>query len=91
MVFYDLTESQDPEREVRETAASIQRTPMPLTGPMIKFALFRTGPDEYYWFTVCHHIAIDGMGIALTGRRIAAVYSALAAGKPVPRLLRLPA
>lgn len=84
LVFYDLTESQDPEREVRETAASIQRTPMPLTGPMIKFALFRTGPDEYYWFTVCHHIAIDGMGIALTGRRIAAVYSALAAGKPVP-------
>ncbi len=84
LVFYDLTESPDPEREVRETAASIQRTPMPLTGPMIKFALFRTGPDEYYWFTVCHHIAIDGMGIALTGRRIAAVYSALAAGKPVP-------
>uniref|UniRef100_UPI0026173CA6 non-ribosomal peptide synthetase n=1 Tax=Mycobacterium sp. TaxID=1785 RepID=UPI0026173CA6 len=84
LVFYDLTDSRDPEREVRETASSIQRTPMPLTGPMIKFALFRTGPDEYYWFTTFHHIAIDGMGIALIGRRIAAVYSALASGKPVP-------
>ncbi|WP_156623962.1 amino acid adenylation domain-containing protein, partial [Mycobacterium sp. 852002-40037_SCH5390672] len=84
LVFYDLTESREPEREVRETASSIQRTPMPLTGPMIKFALFRTAPDEYYWFTVCHHIAIDGMGIALIGRRIAAIYSALASGKPIP-------
>ncbi|WP_156748187.1 non-ribosomal peptide synthetase, partial [Mycobacterium sp. 1465703.0] len=84
LVFYDLTDSRDPEREVRETASSIQRTPMPLTGPMIKFALFRMAPDEYYWFTTCHHIAIDGMGIALIGRRIAAVYSALAAGKPIP-------
>ncbi len=84
LVFYDLTESRDPEREVRATASSIQNTPMPLTGPMIKFALFRTAPDEYYWFTTCHHIAIDGMGIALIGRRIAAVYSALASGKPIP-------
>ncbi len=84
LVFYDLTESRDPEREVRETASSIQKTPMPLTGPMIKFALFRTAPDEYYWFTTCHHIAIDGMGIALIGRRIAAVYSALTSGKPIP-------
>ncbi|ORA07842.1 non-ribosomal peptide synthetase, partial [Mycobacterium arosiense] len=84
LVFYDLTDARDPEREVRETAGSIQRTPMPLTGPMIKFALFRVAPDEYYWFTVCHHIAIDGMGIALVGRRIAAIYSALASEKPIP-------
>ncbi|MEB4212339.1 non-ribosomal peptide synthetase, partial [Mycobacterium sp. 94-17] len=84
LVFYDLTDARDPEREVRETASTIQRTPMPLTGPMIKFALFRTRPDEYYWFTTAHHIAIDGMGLALIGRRIAAVYSALSAGKPIP-------
>nr|WP_084271280.1 non-ribosomal peptide synthetase [Mycobacterium avium] len=84
LTFYDLSGSPDPEREVREMAASIQRTPMPLTGPMIKFALFRTGSAEYYWFTTCHHIAIDGMGIALVGRRIAAVYTALASAKPIP-------
>nr|AKO90064.1 MPS1 [Mycobacterium avium subsp. paratuberculosis] len=84
LTFYDLSGSSDPEREVREMTASIQRTPMPLTGPMTKFALFRTGSAEYYWFTTCHHIAIDGMGIALVGRRIAAVYTALASGKPIP-------
>ncbi|MGD1349472.1 condensation domain-containing protein, partial [Mycobacterium seoulense] len=81
--FYDLSDSPDPEREVRERASAIQRTPMPLTGPMINFYLFQTAPDEYYWFTCCHHIAIDGLGIALLGRRIAAVYSALASGAAI--------
>lgn len=83
LAFYDLCESPDPEREVRQRASAIQRTPMPLTGPMINFYLFQTAPDEYYWFTCCHHIAIDGLGIALLGRRIAAVYSALASGTAI--------
>ncbi len=83
LAFYDVSGSPDPEREVRERASAIQRTPMPLTGPMINFHLFQTAPDEYYWFSCCHHIAIDGLGIALLGRRIAAVYSALASGAPI--------
>ncbi|OBG90889.1 non-ribosomal peptide synthetase, partial [Mycobacterium sp. E3251] len=83
LAFYDLSDSSDPEREVRERASAIQRTPMPLTGPMINFYLFQTAPDEYYWFSCCHHIAIDGLGIALLGRRIAAVYSALASGAAI--------
>ncbi|WP_156675501.1 AMP-binding protein, partial [Mycobacterium sp. E188] len=83
LVFDDVSGSADPEGEARERASAIQRTPMPLTGPMMNFYLFQTAPDEYYWFTCCHHIAIDGMGIALIGRRIAAVYSALASGTAV--------
>ncbi|WP_156764146.1 condensation domain-containing protein, partial [Mycobacterium sp. E3247] len=83
LAFYDVSGSPDPEREVRERASAIQRTPIPLTGPMINFYLFQTAPDEYYWFTCCHHIAIDGLGIALLGRRIAAVYSALATGAAI--------
>ncbi|OJZ64101.1 non-ribosomal peptide synthetase, partial [Mycobacterium paraffinicum] len=83
LAFYDVSASADPEREVRERASAIQRTPMPLTGPMINFYLFQTAPDEYYWFSCCHHIAIDGLGIALIGRRIAAVYSALASGTAI--------
>ena len=57
---------------------------MPFTGPLFKFALFRTRPDEYYWFTCCHHIIIDGSGIALVGRRIATIYSAIVSGTPIP-------
>ena len=83
LAFEDVSGSSDPEREARDRASAIQRTPMPLTGPMVNFFLYRTGSDEYYWFTCFHHIAIDGLGIALIGRRIAAVYSALASGAAI--------
>ncbi|MGE5694194.1 MAG: condensation domain-containing protein, partial [Candidatus Sericytochromatia bacterium] len=83
LVCYDLSGSRDPVQEAHEIASSIQRTLMPLSGPLLKFALFRTRPDEYYWFTCCHHIIIDGSGIALLGRRIASIYSAIVSGTPI--------
>ena len=84
LAFYDLSGSRDPVQEARGIASSIQRTLMQFTGPLFKFALFRTRPDEYYWFTCCHHIIIDGSGIALVGRRIATIYSAIVSGTPIP-------
>ena len=84
LAFHDLSDSDHAVQEAQEIASSIQRTPMPFTGPLYKFALFRTGPDEYYWFVCCHHIIIDGLGMALMGRRIAAIYTALASGAPIP-------
>ena len=84
LAFYDLSGSRHPVQEAREIASSIQRTPMPFTDPLLKFALFRTRPDEYYWFTSCHHIIIGGMSIALVGRRIATIYSAIVSGTPIP-------
>ncbi|SPM37064.1 non-ribosomal peptide synthetase [Mycobacterium rhizamassiliense] len=82
--FHDLTGSEDPVREARETALSIQRTPMPLTGPLFKFALFKTKRDEFYLLACAHHIAIDGTGVVLVGQRIASVYSAIVSGAPLP-------
>ncbi|HYB39235.1 MAG TPA: amino acid adenylation domain-containing protein, partial [Mycobacterium sp.] len=82
--FYDLSCSPHPVQEAQETASSIQRTPMPLTGPLFKFALFRTQPDEFYLLACCHHIVIDASGLALIGHRIAAVYSAIVSGEPIP-------
>src|SRR3954451_5409299 len=81
--FFDVSDSDDPVQRVREAASSIQRTPMPLTGRLVKFALFRTGPDEYYLFGLCHHISLDGLGIALVSRRIATIYSGLVSGAPI--------
>ena len=57
---------------------------MQFSGPLFKFALFKTGPAEFYWFTCCHHIIADGSGLALVGHRIAAVYSAVVSGSPIP-------
>ncbi|BAX92557.1 non-ribosomal peptide synthetase [Mycobacterium shigaense] len=80
--FYDLTRADDPVRAAREMANSIQCVPMPLDGFLMKFALFQTRHDEYYWFACTHHIILDGSGIALVGRRIAAIYSAMVSGVP---------
>ena len=57
---------------------------MPLSGPLFKFALFQTRPDEFYLFACCHHIIIDGIGMALVSRRIAGIYSAMVEAKPIP-------
>ena len=65
-------------------ASSIQRTPMALDGPLFKFVLFQTQLDEFYLFACCHHIAIDGLGMALVSRRVATIYSAIVAGAPIP-------
>ena len=82
--FYDLSGLHNPVQEAFEIASSIQRTPMPFTGPLFKFALFQTAPDEFYLFTCCHHIIADGSGVALVGHRVASVYSAIVSGAPIP-------
>ena len=84
LAFYDLSCSHHPVQEAHQLASSIQRTPMPLTGPLFKFALFQTRLDEFYLFACCHHIVIDGTGVALVGHRIASVYSAIVSGAPIP-------
>src|SRR5262245_6252130 len=84
LAFHDLSGSHHPEREAFEIASSIQRTPMPFTGPLFKFALFKTGPAEFYWFTCCHHIITVGTSVSLVGHRIASVYTAIVSGSPIP-------
>jgi glycopeptidolipid biosynthesis protein len=82
--FYDLIGSHDPAQTVRDISSAIQQTPMPLSGALFKFVLFQTALDEFYLFACCHHIAMDGLGMALVSRRVAAIYSALVSGKPIP-------
>ncbi|MDX1883972.1 non-ribosomal peptide synthetase [Mycolicibacterium sp. 120270] len=82
--FHDLSGTRNALREVQRIASSIQRTPMSFTGPLFRFALFQTSPVEFYLFACVHHIVADAAGIALVGHRIAAVYSAIVSGEPVP-------
>ncbi|BCZ24993.1 non-ribosomal peptide synthetase [Mycobacterium senriense] len=81
--FHDLTGSPDPVEEVERRASSVQRTPMALNGQLFNFTLFQTQAEEFCLFACCHHIAIDGLGMALVSRRVAAIYSALVAESPV--------
>ncbi|MGV9800283.1 amino acid adenylation domain-containing protein, partial [Mycobacterium sp. NPDC003449] len=82
--FHDVRDADDPVQKVREMASAIQHTPLPLNGRLVKFALFRTQPDEYYLFGLGHHISVDGISMALVSRRIATIYSAIVAGEEIP-------
>ncbi|OBG69429.1 non-ribosomal peptide synthetase, partial [Mycobacterium sp. E3339] len=84
LAFHDLTGSRDAVGEARRMALSIQRTPMPFDGPLFRFALFQTRADEFHLFACCHHIIIDGTGVALVGHRIASIYSAIVSAAPIP-------
>ncbi|WP_156765459.1 condensation domain-containing protein, partial [Mycobacterium sp. 1245852.3] len=84
LACYEHMGSQDPVQEAYRLAASIQSTVMPLDGPLFKFALLQTRPDEFYLFVCCHHIVADGIGLALICHRIGEVYNALASGAPIP-------
>ncbi|WP_082963952.1 non-ribosomal peptide synthetase [Mycobacterium sp. 852002-51961_SCH5331710] len=83
VAFHDLSGSLHPVEEARRLADSIQRIPMSLAGPLFRFALFKTRLDEFYLFGCCHHIVIDGFGIALVGQRIASLYSSAVSGTAV--------
>uniref|UniRef100_UPI002601CB5D condensation domain-containing protein n=1 Tax=Mycobacterium sp. TaxID=1785 RepID=UPI002601CB5D len=84
LTFDDLSDLHDPVQEARRRASAIQRTPMPLTGPLFRFVLFATGRNEFFLFACCHHIVIDGTGVGLVGHRIASIYSAIVSAGPIP-------
>ncbi|MEB4212194.1 condensation domain-containing protein, partial [Mycobacterium sp. 94-17] len=84
LAFLDLTSSPDPVQEATAMALAMQRIPMPFSGPLFKFALFRTRRDQFHLFACCHHIVVDGFGLALVGHRVATVYSAIVSGAAVP-------
>ncbi|TDK97339.1 amino acid adenylation domain-containing protein [Mycobacterium paragordonae] len=83
--FLDVSGTQDPVAETYRLAFSIQREPMSWAGPLFRFALYRTGPNQFFLFFCLHHVIVDGFSTVLLVNRIAAIYSAVAAGVPVPQ------
>ncbi|WP_231983338.1 condensation domain-containing protein, partial [Mycobacterium sp. 852002-51961_SCH5331710] len=83
LVRHELLHSPDPAADARRLAASLQRTPMPFSGPLFKFALLHTKVDEYYFVACCHHIIVDGAGLGLFCHRIAEIYNSLVSAQPI--------
>ncbi|MFC3386697.1 amino acid adenylation domain-containing protein, partial [Couchioplanes caeruleus subsp. azureus] len=81
---HDVGEEADPfQAAVARMRADLAR-PFDLGGPLFRFALFRLADDRHLWWHSYHHLVLDGFGMSLVARRVAEVYSALAAGTPVP-------
>ncbi|WP_329281484.1 amino acid adenylation domain-containing protein [Streptomyces sp. NBC_01451] len=80
----DLTTEPDPHAAALAWMGEDMARPVDLARDRVfGHALLRVAPDEYLWYHRVHHIALDGFGLALVARRVAEVYTALAAGEPV--------
>jgi amino acid adenylation domain-containing protein/non-ribosomal peptide synthase protein (TIGR01720 family) len=79
---YDLTQEQNPVQEAYRLGELIRSLPMSENGPLFKFALFQTRPDEFYWLLCLHHLVADGVGSVLFANRVAAIYTAIVSDQP---------
>ncbi|MEU6484913.1 amino acid adenylation domain-containing protein [Streptomyces sp. NPDC046887] len=81
----DVSREPDPEAAVRRwTAADLERPVDLAEDDLFTFALFTLAPGRHVWYRRHHHIALDGRSTHLVARRVAEVYSAMAADTPVP-------
>ncbi|MBL1118510.1 amino acid adenylation domain-containing protein [Streptomyces sp. 110] len=81
----DVSHEDDPRASAESHMRDEMRRPVdPTDGPLFAFALFKAADDRYFWYQRYHHIVMDGLGLSLVGRRVAELYTALAAGLPCP-------
>ncbi len=84
MAFIDVSAAADPQAAAEQWMKADLATPTDLAhGPFLTLALFKAAPDRFYWYSRYHHIVMDGFSFALLARRVADVYTALAAGRAV--------
>ncbi|MFM8278206.1 MAG: condensation domain-containing protein, partial [Cyanobium sp.] len=56
--------------------------PFTLEGqPLFRYDLLKLADDHYYWLLQYHHLIVDGWGVALLNRSLAALYNDLAGGR----------
>nr|AEH95300.1 putative non-ribosomal peptide synthetase [Aplysina aerophoba bacterial symbiont clone AANRPS] len=81
----DVGSASDPMVTAHQRMQGLLTTPFDLAAePLFRFMLFRCAADRWLWFMVAHHVAVDGWSAYLFTRRVAAFYSALVAGTPLP-------
>ncbi|MFF2650666.1 amino acid adenylation domain-containing protein [Streptomyces sp. NPDC058045] len=78
----DVSTAPDPAAAAEEWMLERVRTPVdPAEGPLFTFGLLTLAEDRHSWFSRVHHILVDGYSWSLIVSRVAAVYTALAAGR----------
>src|SRR6266481_205013 len=80
--FIDVSSEPDPPAAAESwMMAELARPVDLLTGPLWVCALFKAGPDHYFWYHRGHHIVWDGFAGGLFARRVAEIYTAFAEGR----------
>ncbi|WP_234349944.1 condensation domain-containing protein, partial [Streptomyces sp. WM4235] len=81
--FMDLGGEPDPAAAARAWMAAELARPFDLAEDWLtRHALIRLGGERWFYFHAFHHLAIDGMGVALLDQRLVELYAAVSAGEP---------
>ncbi|UNO38538.1 non-ribosomal peptide synthetase [Streptomyces sp. MST-110588] len=81
----DFSGCADPWERARQFIAEEFAVPYDLAvAPVFDHYLIKVGAADHLWCLKMHHIVCDGMAVAALIRRVAAAYTALCAGEPVP-------
>lgn len=81
LTYRDVSSEPDPVSAAEAWMRADMAQPFDLhRGPFFVYALFKTEPAEFLWYVRYHHLVMDAYGASLIARRVAEVYSALAAG-----------
>lgn len=78
----DFSSEQDPAAAMaRWIVIERDRRIDPLREPLYRHALLTSGQGRYFWFTLHHHLAMDGVGLELLKIKVASAYAAIVDGK----------
>ncbi|MFF8594381.1 non-ribosomal peptide synthase/polyketide synthase [Streptomyces sp. NPDC015220] len=81
----DLSAEPDPRAAALAWMARDRMRPLDLArDPLFGFALISLSPTHHLVYQTYHHLVMDGFGLSLVRRRLTRVYTASAAGEPVP-------
>ncbi|MGW6970718.1 amino acid adenylation domain-containing protein [Streptomyces sp. NPDC054952] len=81
--FMDLGGEPDPAAAARAWMAAELARPFDLAEDWLtRHTLIRLGGERWFYFHAFHHLAIDGMGVALLDQRLVELYAAVSAGEP---------
>ncbi|MEU6485721.1 amino acid adenylation domain-containing protein [Streptomyces sp. NPDC046887] len=79
----DLSDEPDPAAAARSWMAEEMARPFDLAQDWLtRHVLLKAAPDHWFYLHTFHHLAVDGMGVALLDRRLVELYDQAAAGGP---------
>ncbi|AQR70312.1 hypothetical protein BZG29_19830 [Janthinobacterium sp. LM6] len=81
LTLFDVSLAPDSEQQARSLLDTHFAQVFKLdTGPLLRVGLIRLSPQRYWYFTVAHHLVIDGWGYTNLQQKIFSLYSDRASG-----------
>ncbi|WP_160118502.1 non-ribosomal peptide synthetase, partial [Rhodococcus wratislaviensis] len=83
--FIDVSAEADAESAAKASMAEIGAVPFDLErDALYRAGLIKVHDARFFLCAVCHHIVMDGFGVAILASRIGEIYTAMKTGTPIP-------